>query len=102
MVVAGVARDGVAEHELEKAKNAAQAGYVNQIKTHVGLVARLGYYEVVHGDYRKSFDVLEHFQRVTVDDVRRVAATYLTERARTVVVLVPETPEQEGADETSK
>jgi predicted Zn-dependent peptidase len=101
-VVDGIAQNGVTDQELEKAKNAAQVGYINQFKTHVGLAVRLGYYEVVHGDYRKSFEVLERFQQVTVNDIKRVAAAYLTERARTVVVLVPEISGKGGTDETKE
>jgi predicted Zn-dependent peptidase len=92
-ILRDIAENGVTEEELQKAKNSAQVDYVNNFKTNVGIANRLGYYEVIHGDYRKSFDVLEKFGKVTGDDIRRVAAAYLGERMRTVVTLVPERQE---------
>jgi zinc protease len=91
-ILKDIAEHGVTEEELQKAKNNAQTDYVNNFKTNVGIANRLGYYEVIHGDYRKSFDVLDTFGKVTGDDIRRVAATYLGERLRTVVTLIPERP----------
>ncbi len=97
-ILRDIADNGVTEEELQKAKNSAQVDYVNNFKTNVGIANRLGYYEVIHGDYRKSFDVLGTYANVTVDDIRRVAGTYLGERLRTVVTLVPERPETSSND----
>jgi zinc protease len=91
-ILKDIAENGVTEEELQKAKNNAQTDYVNNFKTNVGIANRLGYYEVIHGDYRKSFDVLAAFGKVTGDDIRRVAAKYLGDRLRTVVTLIPERP----------
>jgi zinc protease len=91
-ILKDIVENGVTEEELQKAKNNAQTDYVNNFKTNVGIANRLGYYEVIHGDYRKSFDVLAAFGKVTGDDIRRVAAKYLGERLRTVVTLIPERP----------
>jgi predicted Zn-dependent peptidase len=40
------------------------------------------------GDYRKLFAVADGYRRVSEDDVRRVAAAYLTPARRTVVIAV--------------
>jgi zinc protease len=98
-ILKDVAENGVTAEELQKAKNSAQVDYVNNFKTNVGVANRLGYYEVIHGDYRKSFDVLTTLNRVTVDDIRRVAGAYLGERLRTVVTLVPEHAEAASTNE---
>jgi zinc protease len=89
-VIDDIIENGVSEEELLKAKNAAQADYVNEFKTNAGVASRLGSYEVIHGDYRKSFGVLGRYTQVTLDDIKRVARKYLSERSRSVVVLVPE------------
>lgn len=81
---------GVSEEELRKAKNIAQVDYVNQFKTNVGVANRLGYFQVIHGDYRKSFRVMEMYEAVSGDDIRRVVQKYFGERHRTVITLVPE------------
>lgn len=97
-IIRDISRNGVTERELQKAKNAAQVAYVNELKTHHGIANTLGYHEVVHGSYRKALTVLEMYDRVSVNDIQRVAAEYLTERARTVVVLVPERSRTEVGD----
>ena len=87
-----IVEDGVTDEELQKAKNIAQADYVDNFKTNDGIAGRLGYYEVVYGDYRKSFKMMDEYARVSAGDIKRVASRYLTENQRTVVVLVPEKP----------
>ena len=89
-IIDDITKNGVTDEELQKAKNVAAVDYVNEFKTNVGVAGRLGYYEVVHGSYKRSFEVLEQYGRVTGDDIKRVAARYLSERKRTVVILVPE------------
>lgn len=89
-IIGKIAEDGVSDEELQKAKNIAQADYVDNFKTNAGIAGRLGYYEVVYGDYKKSFKVLDEYAKVTVEDIKRVTAKYLNERGRTVVILVPE------------
>ncbi len=88
-IIDDVSKNGVTVEELQKAKNAAQVAYVNQFKTNSSIAGRLGYYEVVHGDYRKSFDVLGQYDKVSVDDIKRIAEKYFVERARNVVILIP-------------
>lgn len=89
-IIDGIGKNGVLETELQKARNTAQADYVAEFKTNVGVAGRLGYFDVVYGDYTKSSEVLGRYDAVTVADVRRVAASYLTDKDRTVVVLIPE------------
>jgi len=97
-IIDDIAQHGVTAEELQKAKNTAQADYADGFKTNVGVAGRLGFYEVIHGDYRKSLTVLDRYTAVTVADIQRVAGQYLTERKRTVVILVPEQP---GAEQSS-
>jgi zinc protease len=89
-IIADIGENAVSEEELQKAKNTAQSDYVDNFKTNQGVAGRLGFYEVVYGDYKKSFQVIDHYNKVTVDDIKRVAAKYLKERQRTVIVLIPE------------
>jgi predicted Zn-dependent peptidase len=97
-VVDDVIDHGVSEQEVQKARNTALTEYVDQLKTHVGIAGRMGYYEVVYGDYRKAFEVLGRYGEVTAEDIRRVAGTYLREDRQTVVVLIPERQENEVKD----
>jgi predicted Zn-dependent peptidase len=89
-IIDAIAEKGVAEEELRKANNTAQMDYISEFKTNVGIANRLAYYEVIYGDYNKSFEVLDRYAAVTVEHIKRVAREYFSKRARTVVVLVPE------------
>ena len=100
-IIDEIAKNGVTEEELQKAKNVSQVDYVNQFKTNVGVANRLGYYEVVYGDYKKSFQVTEQYSRVMIDDIKRVAAAYFNEKGRTVVTLIPERAGEEASDALS-
>jgi zinc protease len=90
--IGDIAGNGVGEEELQKAKNIALADYVGEFETNQGIAGRLGYYDVVYGDYKKSLQVTGQYERVTVDDIRRAALKYLGAEKRTVVVLIPEKP----------
>jgi zinc protease len=88
-----VKKEGVTPQELQKAKNAAQADFVRRFKTNQGTGFILGYYEVLFGSYRKAFEVVQAYDRVTNDDIKRLAQRLFDERRRTVVTLIPEKPE---------
>ncbi|HWP81791.1 MAG TPA: pitrilysin family protein [Bacteroidota bacterium] len=92
-IIETVKKDGVTEQELQKAKNTAQADFVRRFKTNQGTGFILGYYEVIHGDYKKAFTVTEAYARVTKEDIRRVANRLFDPMRRTVVTLVPEKTE---------
>jgi zinc protease len=81
---------GVTGQELEKAKNILLAQFYRQMKTDNGRANSIGTYEVFFGDYRKLQAAASEYQRVTVEDVRRVAAAYFEEKNRTVATLMPE------------
>jgi len=87
---------GVSDEELHKAKNIAQADYVRRLKTNQGRGFILGYYETIYGDYRKAFEVVQNYEKVTKEDIQRVARKYFTDRKRTVVTLIPEKQETAG------
>jgi zinc protease len=89
-ILRAIAEDGVTDEELQKAKNAVRVAEVNEFKTNTGVANRLGYYEVIHGDFAASFSAAERYAGVTTEDIRRVAGEYLGDRRRTVVELVPE------------
>lgn len=89
-VLVDVARDGVTERELQKAKNGLRVGWVGRFTTNIGRAQVLTEYEGGWRNWRKYGDYLARHDRVTLDEVRRVARKYLTERHRTVITLVPE------------
>ena len=86
----------VTEEELQKAKDRARVDLVREMKSNQGLAMTLAYYQVITGDWRNLFRDLDAMQRVTAEDVQRVARTYLTRQNRTVGYLQP--PSSESAN----
>jgi zinc protease len=89
-----VRTDLVADQEIQKAKNIELAGFYRQMKTINGRANSLGSYEVFFGDYRKMFTAPADYDKVTREDLKRVAQKYFTDKNRTVATLVPEKPQQ--------
>ena len=85
--VSRVINKGVTEDELQKVKNQKLVGIYRNQETINGKAQQLGNYEVFFGDYKKMFDAPEQYRKLTVADLKRVAATYLTKSQRTVGVL---------------
>lgn len=79
--------DGVAADELQKVKNQKLLDFYNQIETINGKSNNIGTYELFFGDYRKMFDAPKEYEKVTVDDIKRVTVQYFTKSNRTVGIL---------------
>ena len=85
--IAAKARAGkITDQELEKAKNIQLAGFYRQMKTINGRANALGSYEVYFGDYHKLFEAAEAYQKVTKEDIQRVANKYFGKDNRTVAI----------------
>ncbi len=93
--LAKVATEGIAEAELQKAKNILLAALYRQSSTIDGRSNAIGTYEVFFGDHRKLFTAPEDVAKVTAADVQRVAKEHFTERNRTVATLIPDTAAKE-------
>jgi zinc protease len=87
----------VPEFELAKAKNAIKFSYLSSVETVRGQSFSLAAYEA-YGDYRLAERYLESVDRVTGEDVRRVASSYLVlENAS----MIENRPESESDDDMS-
>jgi predicted Zn-dependent peptidase len=69
---------------LNRVKTKLRADLIRKLASNSGLAAELCSYYVNYGDWRKLFTDLDEYNRVTADDVQRVAKTYLTPQRRTV------------------
>lgn len=85
-----IKKDGVRPEELQKVKNQELINFYGQIETINGKSNNLGTYEVFFGDYRKMFDAPKEYEKVTLEDIRRVANTYLKKSNRTVGIMSPD------------
>ena len=83
-IIERVKKDKVDNETLQRVKVKLRAALIRKLDNNGGLAAELCSYAVAYGDWRKLFTELEDYNRVTADDVQRVAATYLIDSARTV------------------
>lgn len=82
----GKLRDGeITDHELQKVKNQALASSVQRIRNNTGLMFQLAVYDTWYdwSHLNKSTDLI---QKVTADDVHRVAKAYCDPKIRTVAI----------------
>jgi predicted Zn-dependent peptidase len=90
--IAKLLAEGVTERELQKAKHQRRADEVAdrlQVQSKGDLLQSA---TLRFGDPFRANDELARFEAVTLEDVRRVARTYLTPANRTVVIAQPTNP----------
>ncbi len=91
-------KDGaLTQKELDRARTNARAGLIRNLDSNIGLAQALAGAEAQRGDWKKVFTDLDELDKVTLEDLQRVAETYLTEDNRTVGAIVNE-PSEEVAD----
>ena len=83
---------------LKRIKTKVRAGVIRRLDSNSGMAEALTFYYVAYGDWRKMFRGIDEVEKVTADDIQRVAKQYLTPETRTVAYTIspPATPKQEG------
>jgi zinc protease len=87
--IARVQRDGITDGELTRAKHRYRAGTIMGRQTVMGRAEALQWHNHFLGDPGQIRAQLDRFMAVTRDDVQRVAAEYLVDGNRAVVVTMP-------------
>lgn len=82
----------IAEWELEKAKNTTRFGYLQGIRSAQSRATQLGSLTVKFNDPGLINTRVAGFEKVTREDVQRVAKQYLQAKNRTVIVTNPAPP----------
>lgn len=85
----------ISDRELKRAQNQFMSSFVDGLSTVDSKARALASAEIVSGDYKTLFADLEKYQKVTPEDVRRVAGKYLNPQGRVIAWLKPQT--EEGA-----
>ncbi|TNE71238.1 insulinase family protein [bacterium] len=81
-------KDGdVKESELDRAKTNARASLIRSLGSNTGLAIQLAQSEILYGDWKAFIKEVDEIQRVTLDDIKRVANTYLIKNNRTVGII---------------
>jgi len=83
---------------LQRVKTKVRAELIRKLSSNSGMAEELTSYYANYGDWRKLFTNIEEIDKVTADDVQRVAKKYLIPDTRTVVYTVaPSGPAQAEA-----
>jgi predicted Zn-dependent peptidase len=99
-IIERVKKEKVDEASLQRVKTKLRADLIRKLDSNSGLAGELSTYAVNFGDWRKLFTELDEYNKVTAEDVQRVAQTYLLEKTRTVAYTFappPDAPAQGGA-----
>jgi len=81
-------RDGITERELARSKNSRKSDFIYGLQSVGGKAERLNSFNVMWGDPAVINRELDRYAKVTLEDVRRAAATYLT-KGRAILSVVP-------------
>jgi predicted Zn-dependent peptidase len=78
----------VSDETLERIKTKVRAALIRRMDSNSGMAEALTFYHVNYGDWRKMFTSIDDIDKVTADDVMRVAKQYLIPETRTVAYTV--------------
>jgi zinc protease len=84
-----VRTEGISEHELQQAKNQFARDYILQRESVQDKATTLAHAEVIHSDITTADGEFEIFQKMTKEDVQRVAKTYFTPENRLILHVMP-------------
>ena len=87
--IARIVKDGVTTDELHRAQKQAQVGALRRVEGTMARAQSLSQNAVFYNDPGRINTFVGKIQAVTPDDVRRVAAKYLTKDNRAVLVVEP-------------
>lgn len=85
-----VAREGLTERELQKAKNNLRADQLRELATNTGRAHALGHYETLLGSWQELLMLPSRYAAISNEQVKAVAAKCFAPERRSVVTLLPE------------
>jgi predicted Zn-dependent peptidase len=83
-IIENVRTNKVDDTTLKRVKTKLRADLIRKLASNSGLAEELCTYWVAYGDWRRLFTELEDYEKITAEDVLRVAKTYLVPEHRTV------------------
>jgi predicted Zn-dependent peptidase len=84
----------VSDDELQMVKTRAKANLIRSLDSNNGLAGMLSDAQMRYGDWRELFREVERIDKVTKQDIRRVASKIFVENNRTVGILETKPPAQ--------
>ncbi len=80
----------VTDEELAMVKSRAKAGLVRGLQSNMGIARQLGIAQTIYGDWREMFTGVAEIDKVTKDDIQRIAKATFVPENRTVAMIVNE------------
>lgn len=87
---------------LNRVKAKARANLIGALDSNAGLAQQLASNQAGYGDWRQLFRWLDEMNKVTAEDVQRVAREYFKKENRTVAYLVPPSEEPQPVPAAAK
>ena len=88
----------VGEEELRMVQTRAKAGLIRGLSSNSGIAGQLATYQAQLGDWRELFRNVERIEKVTAEDIMRVAQATFVRTNRTVAMIVNEEEDASGAE----
>ena len=79
--------EAISEEELQKAKTRARADLIRSLGSNTGIAGQLTFYQAVTGDWRNLYYRLDRIDKVTPEDIQRVAKETFQPKNETVAVI---------------
>jgi predicted Zn-dependent peptidase len=91
----------VTDEELKMVKTRAKADLIRGLANNAGMAFQIGIYQLRYDDWRELFRSVDRIDKVTKEDIRRVAnKTFLpTNRTVGVIETIPGSPNPQGEKE---
>jgi predicted Zn-dependent peptidase len=80
----------ISDDELRMVKTRAKANLIRGLESNLGIAGQLATYEVLYGDWRELFKSVERIDKVTKEDIQRIARATFVPTNRTVAYIVNE------------
>ena len=91
----------VSDAELERFRTRAKADLLRGLDNNFGMALQLAITQTIQGDWRRLFQAIDDIEKVTKEDIQRVAQETFVESNRTVAMINTQSPDagsDEGAD----
>ena len=82
----------ISDEEMRRFRTRAKADLIRQLGNNSGIAFQLSRYQTLHGDWRALFRQIESFEKVTKEDIQRVAKATFVPNNRTVAMIRTEAP----------
>ena len=87
--------EGVTQEELDRVKTNTRAGLVRTLTSNSGIAQTMASAHVNGGSWKTAFTNIDRLNNVTVEDIQRVAETYIKKSNRTVGMIKNVEPESD-------